>query len=1259
MKIIALRGENLASLQQEFSIDFAQGILGDAGLFAITGNTGAGKSTLLDAICLALYDRVPRLQSNRKNDPQIGREDDPNRIAANDVRNILRRGATEGFAEVDFSTEEGVIYRAHWRVRRARNRAEGRLQQSEMWLENLHDQTRYAGKKTEVLARIETLLGLTLDQFQRAVLLPQGDFAAFLKAGIDERAALLERMTGGEIYSRLSQQAYTRAREEEQALTQLTAQLGDVALLSEPEKQALQQQYAQLQQQLIAEEARSDQVREQQNLLRQQDELQTALQQAQQHADRQQTQQENLAPRIAYLQDVERIQPARTLLQRLSEADRQQLRATEQCVLQQKTILQSEQSLSDISQQIEAAQARYIQTDTQWEMLEPKLKTGAALELQMADIGVRQQTLQRTERDQKQQLDNGQYQLDGLSRQVSERKRALTNAESVLQSLHTVASIAAQYKPLHDALEQYRHSHQHIEQWQKSALSLSETLPAQQKAQQQQSDLIRKTEQQTAELGHAPDEQTRNLWHQEQHQITQQQNTYQKQIELLQRISNRSEHWLHLNQSIIAEQQKQHDNQQQIAATEHSIAEYEQQRVRLRAQHSEAQYTLEQMRTTVELDAFRPQLKSGQPCPLCGATDHPYQAAAPQMQSLLSLQQQRLRELETQLRKTETEQQTLRHWLQQNTLQQPQQQRQLAQWLTQREEHSRELHDAVQNIAEPEIALAWADLERTQVVAVWTQALEQQHLHLKKQMQESELQLRRLQSAQQKQEQLQQQRLQLSLQLSKEQQTLARLQQEIVQTHDQKTHLDEKIAHEQQQQQQRATSISEQFGHTQWLNWITQPHAQQQLQMLQQQTEQYIQQKNQQEQLLGSLRELEPQCAELAAVIQQRQQQYNELQQQKAQLQQQHQQHKIARSQLLGNSPLAMIEQQAKTARNEAEKQYQQLQRQYQVLQQKEAADKATLKTLQEQQQHALERYQQSLTAWQEAQQQYSCTETELLAWLERDPAWLQSERSALQAYEKAYNDAFTRLHERQTQLQTLQPRAAQAQCTLSEWAVAANIEPTALFAHVQQQLQQYRDQLFTLKTTLHQAEEAALRAGDLQQRIIEQQVQTERWLQLNDLIGSASGNKFRTFAQGLTLEHLLLAANEHLCDLAPRYELMRVPDSTLSLQVIDHDMGDEVRAVESLSGGETFLFSLALALALASLCADTRRLGTLFIDEGFGTLDPDSLEQALSCLDALQAEGRQIGVISHVTTLVERIGTRIAVESIGGGCSQIRILAR
>ncbi|MGL5738782.1 MAG: AAA family ATPase, partial [Plesiomonas shigelloides] len=160
MKILSLRGENLASLQQPFTIDFDGRILGEAGLFAITGNTGAGKSTLLDAICLALFDRMPRLQSNRKNDAQIGRDDDSNRIAANDVRNILSRGAAEGFAEVDFLAEDGQRYRAHWTVRRARGRIDGRLQQSEMWLENLADGVRFAGKKTEVLVRIEQLLGL-------------------------------------------------------------------------------------------------------------------------------------------------------------------------------------------------------------------------------------------------------------------------------------------------------------------------------------------------------------------------------------------------------------------------------------------------------------------------------------------------------------------------------------------------------------------------------------------------------------------------------------------------------------------------------------------------------------------------------------------------------------------------------------------------------------------------------------------------------------------------------------------------------------------------------------------------------------------------------------------------------------------------------------------------------------------------------------------------------------------------------------------
>jgi len=114
------------------------------------------------------------------------------------------------------------------------------------------------------------------------------------------------------------------------------------------------------------------------------------------------------------------------------------------------------------------------------------------------------------------------------------------------------------------------------------------------------------------------------------------------------------------------------------------------------------------------------------------------------------------------------------------------------------------------------------------------------------------------------------------------------------------------------------------------------------------------------------------------------------------------------------------------------------------------------------------------------------------------------------------------------------------------------------------------------------------------------------------------------------------------------------VPGTDLALQVIDRDMGDDIRAVESLSGGESFLVSLALALGLSSLSSHDTRIESLFIDEGFGTLDPESLDTAIASLDALQAAGRQVGVISHVQTLVERIGVQIKVQSMGGGESRI-----
>ncbi|MCW5806016.1 MAG: nuclease SbcCD subunit C, partial [Deltaproteobacteria bacterium] len=160
----------------------------------------------------------------------------------------------------------------------------------------------------------------------------------------------------------------------------------------------------------------------------------------------------------------------------------------------------------------------------------------------------------------------------------------------------------------------------------------------------------------------------------------------------------------------------------------------------------------------------------------------------------------------------------------------------------------------------------------------------------------------------------------------------------------------------------------------------------------------------------------------------------------------------------------------------------------------------------------------------------------------------------------------------------------------------------------------------------------------------------------LGEVIGSHDGKLFRSFAQSLTLDGLLAVANAHLDELAPRYQLERVPRHDLELQVIDRDLGSEVRSVQSLSGGESFLVSLALALGLSSMSAHDVRVRTLLIDEGFGTLDPATLDGALSVLDALQATGRQVGVISHVPALVERVGAHVRVVQRGGGRSEVLV---
>lgn len=237
MKIIAIRLKNLTSIEGSLEIDFMQEPLRSAGIFAISGPTGAGKSTILDALCLALYDRAPRFAASVETVflTDVGE----NLISQADVKNFLRRGMSEGYAEVDFQGVTGHRYRSRWSVRRTRSRADGSLRTQTVEVMDLDAEESFQGSRKEVLARLTEVIGLTYEQFTRTVLLAQNDFATFLKSRESAKAELLEKLTGTEVYSRISQEVFVRNKAALEALNLLKSSISFIELLPEEELHAL------------------------------------------------------------------------------------------------------------------------------------------------------------------------------------------------------------------------------------------------------------------------------------------------------------------------------------------------------------------------------------------------------------------------------------------------------------------------------------------------------------------------------------------------------------------------------------------------------------------------------------------------------------------------------------------------------------------------------------------------------------------------------------------------------------------------------------------------------------------------------------------------------------------------------------------------------------------------------------------------------------------------------------------------------------
>ncbi|MGR9115988.1 MAG: AAA family ATPase [Gammaproteobacteria bacterium] len=1237
MKILAIRGENLASLAGKFEICFERVPLRDAGLFAITGRTGAGKSTILDALCLALYDKIPRLAHTTEGVP-VGREgdDDSLLLRSNDVRSILRKGTTYGCAEVEFMGCDKHRYLARWEVRKARNKVTGKLQQQQMALINQDTGQLIGQNKTDIKQALEQRIGLTFDQFRRSVLLAQGDFAAFLKAKHDERSSLLERITGTEIYSRLSIAAHQRAREELLKLNQLQEKLQDQLPLAADQRVELERQaerweqtLKQGEQRLKAAQGVIEWYRAMEELVREQSQTEQDLHQARLNWESE-LQERQLLDRV------EACQSLRPLLEhwRQAQLDREQAG----CRLDEaKQRQQQAHDLQDrLQSQLAESQRRLVASEQSQRQALPHLK-------QARELDTRLQLAQAELADSETQLAELSAQYEG----IEVRHQDLQRKQDQLQDEMTALSNWCQEHRYQQPIAA------HWQQWQRELNRYRQQLTELEFSRVELAQLDRRIDQQGQVLAQAIsrrdsfadglaglNERVKLLRQQSEstplQDLSRQRGRLDEQIPVIQQAQALIQNAEQTNGRLKQSRADVNEAATQIKAEQRLIRQTEQAQSSHQAALAEAKRALQlalasRHQTAEQLRAL---LTEGAPCPVCGADEHPWHSSDAIITLQTDAQQQRVDELAQEVENLLVQLTEAKHRLSsaENLKQQ------LSRSIEGDEALLARLYsdwDALKLADKPcidddgaikriEALLMTVTAERKRIA---TQ--EQKALSLQKQEHDLQQQIEKLQDmAQGANEQI------------------GALENELTRLRTEQKNGRVKIDRSREQLQTVASILAEPLsGIDQWQQRLTEnPDA-----FIEQCTawaRQWLQQEEKHKQLE---QEGEAVAAELRLISQQLaqfEQQRRNNKEHTERLRGRHEQLFHARKAFFDGKSADQVEREVDQACLTAKQRYEE------VLAEFNSAVQAFIKAEQAVGHNdsllhaAVDQARKAECKLDSALAERQISKRQLDALLQHDAAWVEQQRKRFDALRQTQVRCEEKLKlccEKRERHETGKPDI--------ELAAAEQV-----VHELQQRQQEVIDLLQAKKFELKRDDERKQVSHLLQQQLATQQTTWTLWASLDDLIGSANGQKFRKFAQSLTLEALLGHANHHLQDLARRYQLQRSPGSDLELQVIDTDMGDEVRSVHSLSGGESFLVSLALALGLSSLAATTTPVESLFIDEGFGSLDQETLDTAMASLDTLQSMGRKVGVISHVPIMVEDIAVQVVVEKQGGGGSRVII---
>lgn len=1204
MQILKLSFENINSLKGAWTIDF-QAPDFRSGIFAIVGPTGSGKTTILDAICLALYGHTPRIGSITQN--------------ANEVMN---RDCDSCRSSLEFQTLSGR-YRATWSQKKQKNFDKtGKYGQVVSTMEKFEDgcwiPITDGSKVTSKKQEVQKIIGLSFDQFKRSVMLSQGDFAAFLKSKPNERAQTLEQITGTQIYSLLSTKVYDLAEEQKklfedkQREVELSPVLDDAVVLTKQEQlkgiteeaKVLETQIskiekesrwisetAELRNQFLRVKAELERLKENRNeFFRKENVVRLA-----EHA-------QNILPIFNTLIDKQSLRE--DSIKEKSAAENELVNATKSLKEKDFNFKAAEEALNNENLQKPKKLALFSQIEFLDAEISPLIKSSRLaqeekikLENETSDckdhLNKAKEDIRKLEEDREKRDLERKEDIKGAF--LYQRKDELRDCKITAETLS--AALADAEGKADKASETVKSQEKEAEALRIRKEKIASVIEADKV-------LLKEAEKRLSEIldGKTLDE------------LTQEQLSFSEQIPLLEAVKSALKAVCDQKEEIVRQEDVMQRDSAELDNWSSKKEGYEKEIQSLTSRQEE----LEALVQIDELTKVRAELKEGEPCPVCGSLEHPFAANLPPEVATAKERLAVVKEESTDLQKNQKEADRKIDVLKDRILVS--------------EKRLKELRKNL-DLAEEELTLKCgrAGLTREGVTeeaaAVLITKKESLLIDIKKRIAKARDAESKAAAAKEKiagtTEELHRAEMVFSNAQTKFESAKSSLAQAQTGREKARTEL-EQFWRKTAKEYGSVITDGELFAHNPELfkRWIAKAAKY--------------------EELLESCREIENSLAikkgtlpGLVESVERLEKSSREKSDQAAELQTELKTKQLQRDKLFGTK-LVEIERKAyerllsqlAEAKDQA---YENLSKARSV----QAAAEQRLKTAEQRSAEAEKNLLSAKTEWTDALKKEKFESEEDWRRARLDSEAINALHKEITDYKAQSRSAADRFSEADKKL-----AEKESQKLTDKSLEVLEAEKREASAEKEKLLEQKGELQKELKTD----EEARIKRAGIEDELKKLKHQVAVWDRLNTLVGSSSGDKYRRYVQSLVLLTLLKNANVELTKLHSRYRLAK-GGGDMEIKVIDSDLADQERPTDNLSGGETFIVSLALALGLAQMASNNVRIDSLFLDEGFGTLDDDSLEKALNALSSLNAQGKTVGLISHVDQIKERIPSKIVVK--------------